>query len=205
MVGIGRAIRGGRSSNTGPTSKSRSPRQRVEHRPKEAAVTSPIRVTEIIDLTDDTEHCAICPNTLLYGNGPAARAFAFSICNCVICGECIFGNMAKEDHELRAIVVINVYCPKRHHFEAGEQKAYEIFGLDCPICLNPASSDGNGIRTACGHAFCRSCLDSLFIHYRRPTCPSCRRSLEWERCSRFRTLQRGCVSVVASSRSPSEG
>jgi hypothetical protein len=62
----------------------RPPRKRQQGRTTIPATksTAPIQ-RDIIDLTANTEHCAICSNVLGQGDGHAARMFVFAICRCV--------------------------------------------------------------------------------------------------------------------------
>ena len=43
----------------------------------------PLRPAELVDLTDTTEHCAICTNALGQGNNDIARMFILNTCRCV--------------------------------------------------------------------------------------------------------------------------
>ena len=38
---------------------------------------------QVIDLTSDIDHCAICPNILGQGEDGVSSMFAFTICGCV--------------------------------------------------------------------------------------------------------------------------
>ena len=38
---------------------------------------------QVIDLTSDIDHCAICPNVLGQGEDGVSSMFAFTICGCV--------------------------------------------------------------------------------------------------------------------------
>jgi hypothetical protein len=48
-----------------------------------ATAAVPTRRLEVIDLTDNTEHCALCSNILGEGDDYTARIFVFGTCRCV--------------------------------------------------------------------------------------------------------------------------
>jgi hypothetical protein len=63
---------------------SRPPRKRRRGRATSSAMKSAAPVQrEVIDLTVNIEHCAICSNVLGQGDGSAARMFVFATCRCV--------------------------------------------------------------------------------------------------------------------------
>ncbi|TAQ85618.1 hypothetical protein B7494_g6070 [Chlorociboria aeruginascens] len=90
---------------------------------------------ECVDLTSNNENCAICPHVLKQGEAAAARAFIFKYCACVVCGECFLNYIPEEKHHAKPITEL-LWCPKYDHFEFGEQTVYELFGLECSICLD---------------------------------------------------------------------
>ncbi|PVH72521.1 hypothetical protein DL98DRAFT_539126 [Cadophora sp. DSE1049] len=112
---------------------------------------------EVIDLTVDVEHCAICPNVLGHGQGYVSRMFVFTICGCVLCGECLLGNIQEKERESTSVIK-DVCCPKSDHFSKGKQEARQIFGLECAICYTTSADEfdqgaphgSDLIRTSCG-------------------------------------------------------
>jgi hypothetical protein len=61
-----------------------TPRKRRRGQASRLATTAvPIRRLEVIDLTDNTENCALCPNILGEGDDYTARIFVFGTCHCV--------------------------------------------------------------------------------------------------------------------------
>jgi hypothetical protein len=54
-----------------------------QHPSSSEASAGPDAAAEVIDLTVDVEHCAICSNVLGDGQGDVARMFVFSTCGCV--------------------------------------------------------------------------------------------------------------------------
>ena len=61
----------------------RPPRKRRRGRTMIPATKSTAPVREVIDLTVNIEHCAICSNVLGQGDEHAARMFVFANCRCV--------------------------------------------------------------------------------------------------------------------------
>ncbi|KAG4423562.1 hypothetical protein IFR04_003244 [Cadophora malorum] len=112
---------------------------------------------EVIDLTVDVEHCAICSNVLGQGQGYVSRMFVFTTCGCVLCGECLLGNIQEQERESSSVIK-DVWCPKSDHFDKGTQEACQIFGLECAICYTPSADEidqgapqgSDLIRTSCG-------------------------------------------------------
>jgi hypothetical protein len=66
----------------------------------------------------------------------------------VICGECFLGNVSEEELEIKPLTK-QLWCPKYDHFEKGEQSVYELFTIDCSICLDEVE-DKDRIVTPCG-------------------------------------------------------
>ncbi|KAL5328192.1 hypothetical protein ACEPPN_001688 [Leptodophora sp. 'Broadleaf-Isolate-01'] len=95
---------------------------------------------EVIDLTVDVEHCTICSNVLGQGQGYVSRMFVFTICGCVLCGECLLGNIQEQERESSSIIK-DVWCPKSDHFDKGKQEACQIFGLECAICCTSSANE----------------------------------------------------------------
>jgi hypothetical protein len=69
------------SRNPNPCSSPPSKRRR--HRPPAAMPASVPTKREVIDLTDTSEQCAICPHALGEGQDRSARIYMFLICRCV--------------------------------------------------------------------------------------------------------------------------
>ncbi|KAH8650311.1 hypothetical protein BGZ60DRAFT_520537 [Tricladium varicosporioides] len=162
------------------------------------AIAGPDPAVEVIDLTIDIEHCAICSNVLGQGQGYVSHMFAFTTCGCVLCGECLLGSIPEQERESSSVVQ-DVYCPKSDHFDKGKQEARQIFGLECAICYTTSDDEidqgapyGSGLfRASCGHTFCRRCIRRWAREQKASNCPSCRSNWDSKQYYRFKTIQRG--------------
>lgn len=99
-----------------------------------------------IDLTPETEHCAICSKTLEVGSGKASLVYVLKDCRCVslslftsscvvnskkvICGSCV------------QFPSVPPFLPCQHadHLDFGWQRPLRLYNLKCAICLNAGSS-----------------------------------------------------------------
>ncbi|CZT07017.1 uncharacterized protein RAG0_12604 [Rhynchosporium agropyri] len=106
----------------------------------------PVSTPQVIDLTSDVAHCAICPNILGQGEDGLSSMFAFTICGCIRCGECL-REIIPVDQGNNVAGVKGVYCSKDDHFDHGEQAAWRIFGRDCDICFTTSDEGGDMCRT----------------------------------------------------------
>jgi len=164
-----------------------------------------------IDLTSETEHCAVCTNVLEQGCGKASRVYVLKDCRCVsltttipcyninrnkvICGHCLRfpGNPP--------------FLPCKHadHVDLGWQRPLRLYNLKCPICLIVGSENAIRIALLCGaflsyirvlanslgHVYCQDCILLWTEFHSNPledtvTCPSCknRRTRTWRLLAR---------------------
>ncbi|KAF8862737.1 hypothetical protein BDZ45DRAFT_182671 [Acephala macrosclerotiorum] len=159
-----------------------------------AASPGKSRPLKIIDLTTNTEHCALCPNVLGKGHGIKARMFVFTSCGCVVCGKCWRDKCYFQ--RSRCNGTSHYRCLK--HAMPG-QIVRKLFATDCEICLEDVADSQDRVVTKCGHSFCRGCIEP-WINEQRSTCPHCRRVLPRGTAGlhSFRTVQRGVVREIES-------
>lgn len=166
---------------------------------------------EYIDLTEDIEQCALCSNVLGQGDIFTARMFMFKTCECVICGQCLLGGFPEEVQVIKfegplKFTTWRFWCPRRSHFDEGEQSVYELFGTECSICLDNSVGIGNvRIRTPCGHAFCLRCIYGWAESGSNTSsaCPTCKYDLSDTEFFSFKTVQRGVACERELNTEPS--
>ncbi|CZT53508.1 uncharacterized protein RSE6_15123 [Rhynchosporium secalis] len=172
----------------------RSQKRRGDHSVRTSTLRAkrPIITAQVIDLTSDIDHCAVCPNILGQGEDGLASMFAFTLCGCIRCGQCLC-EIIPVDQEGKIAGVEGVYCSKDNHFEHGEQAAWRIFGRGCGICSTTSDEGGDIYRTQCGHTFCIECITKWVEEEKKTSCPCCRVQLSYEVYG-FNTFSRGVVS-----------
>jgi len=108
------------------------------------------RQVDVIDMTGDAEHCALCPKELRFG----LDVFLFPACLCVresspqqdidgngynVAGECCVKRNRRK------------VCPKPHHRSYGRQTPIRVFNIECPVCgeiVNQVTACGKKIFTS---------------------------------------------------------